>query len=61
MRANQILTTSLPSETAQALLLEGLDSGEAIEITRLFWKKLKAEAAGLLKKQAREKHTFTKQ
>jgi hypothetical protein len=32
------------------LLLEGLESGEDIEVTPEFWKDLKAEAATLLKK-----------
>jgi antitoxin ParD1/3/4 len=35
----------------QALLLEGLNSGEDTEITREFWKDLKSEAAHLLKKR----------
>ena len=34
----------------EALLLEGLESGEDIEVTPEFWKDLKAEAAVLLKK-----------
>ena len=34
----------------EALLIEGLDSGEDIELTRDFWKDLKIEAAQLLKK-----------
>ena len=35
----------------QALLMEGLSSGENIELTREFWKDLKTEAAHLLKKR----------
>ena len=34
----------------EELLLEGLKSGEDIEVTTEFWKDLKAEAAALLKK-----------
>jgi antitoxin ParD1/3/4 len=34
----------------EELLLEGLESGENIEVTPEFWKDLKAEAAALLKK-----------
>ncbi len=34
----------------EALLLEGLESGEEIKVTPEFWKDLKAEAAALLKK-----------
>jgi antitoxin ParD1/3/4 len=35
----------------EALLLEGLESGEDIKVTPKFWSDLKAEAAALLKKQ----------
>lgn len=35
----------------EALLLEGLESGEDIKVSPEFWKDLKAEAATLLKKQ----------
>ena len=35
----------------QALLLEGLNSGEDTELTREFWKDLKSEATQLLKKR----------
>ncbi|MDE2143120.1 MAG: type II toxin-antitoxin system ParD family antitoxin [Elusimicrobia bacterium] len=35
----------------QALLLEGLNSGEDTELTREFWKDLKTEATQLLKKR----------
>jgi antitoxin ParD1/3/4 len=35
----------------EALLLEGLESGEDIKVTPQFWSDLKAEAAALLKKQ----------
>lgn len=35
----------------EALLLEGLESGEDIKVTPEFWKDLKTEAAALLKKQ----------
>ncbi len=35
----------------QALLLEGLNSGKDIELTREFWKDLKTEATHLLKKR----------
>ncbi len=38
----------------EALLLEGLDSGEPITVTPQFWQDLKAEAANLLKKQPRK-------
>jgi antitoxin ParD1/3/4 len=34
----------------EALLIEGLDSGKDIELTRDFWKDMKAEASHLLKK-----------
>jgi len=34
----------------EALLIEGLDSGEDVELTRGFWKDLKSEAAHLLRK-----------
>ena len=34
----------------EALLLEGLESGEDIAVTPAFWKALKAETAALLKK-----------
>jgi len=34
----------------EALLIEGLDSGKDIEVTREFWKDLKTEASHLLKK-----------
>jgi antitoxin ParD1/3/4 len=39
----------------EALLLEGLESGEDIKVTREFWQELKAEAATLLKKQMQKK------
>ena len=35
----------------EALLLEGLESGEDLKVTPQFWSDLKAEAAALLKKQ----------
>jgi antitoxin ParD1/3/4 len=35
----------------QALLLEGLNSGKDVELTREFWKDLKTEATHLLKKR----------
>jgi antitoxin ParD1/3/4 len=35
----------------QALLLDGLNSGKDIEVTREFWKDLKTEATHLLKKR----------
>ena len=35
----------------QALLLEGLNSGKDIKLTREFWKDLKIEATQLLKKR----------
>lgn len=35
----------------QALLMEGLNSGEDVELTREFWKDLKTEATHLLKKR----------
>lgn len=35
----------------EALLLEGLESGEDMKVTPEFWKDLKTEAATLLKKQ----------
>lgn len=34
----------------EALLLDGLESGEDIAVTLAFWKELKAETAALLKK-----------
>jgi len=34
----------------EALLLEGLESGEDLAVTPRFWKELKTEAAALLKK-----------
>jgi antitoxin ParD1/3/4 len=36
----------------EALLLESLDTGEDIPVTREFWQDLKAEAARLLKERA---------
>ena len=36
----------------EALLLEGLDTGEDIPVTREFWTDLKAEAARLLKERS---------
>ena len=39
----------------EALLLEGLNSGESIPVTPEFWQDLKAEAASLLKKQPRKR------
>jgi antitoxin ParD1/3/4 len=35
----------------KALLMEGLNSGEDVELTREFWKDLKTEATHLLKKR----------
>jgi antitoxin ParD1/3/4 len=40
----------------EALLIEGLESGKDIEITREFWKDLKIEAVHLLKKNRHTKH-----
>ncbi len=35
----------------EALLIEGLESGDDVEVTREFWKDLKAEASHLLRKR----------
>jgi len=37
-------------ERLEALLLEGLESGDDIELDRKFWKELKTEVAGLIEK-----------
>jgi len=37
----------------ESLLIKGLDSGEGIELSRDFWKDLKADAAHLLKKHGK--------
>ncbi len=37
-------------ERLEALLLEGLESGDGIELDRKFWKELKTEVAGLIEK-----------
>ena len=38
----------------EALLIEGLDSGKDIELTRSFWKDLKDEASRLLRKHGKQ-------
>ena len=38
-------------ERLERLLLEGLESGEDIQVDRTFWKDLKAEARGLVEKR----------
>ena len=37
----------------EALLVEGLDTGDDIHVTREFWQELKTEAARLLKERAK--------
>jgi antitoxin ParD1/3/4 len=37
-------------ERLEALLLEGLESGDGIELDRKFWKELKTEVARLIEK-----------
>jgi antitoxin ParD1/3/4 len=40
----------------EALLIQGLDSGKDIKMTREFWKDLKSEAVHLLKKRRKSRN-----